>query len=278
MTLNTQSVGLRYSGKPRLIAADESMFFALSVGDTNPAYLDRRWPGGLMAPPVYAAVYAHDPIREALKDPRVGVHYPSIVHYAQSFTWHRPVRPGDEITTDGLIAEVARYENGGVLTVDTASKNQNNETVTTGAWTFFDKSAKVENVGRSPRITEPTGTTVWHDTLAVPTYQSYVYAEASKDRNAIHTDFDAAKKRGLSGIIVHGFCTMACCHRVVVNRLCNRDPEQLSSFSLQFSKPVFPGDRLALEGFHLKENMFGIRVKNQQGRSVLRHVKGSLKS
>jgi acyl dehydratase len=105
-----------------------------------------------------------------------------------------------------------------------------------------------------------------------------LYAEASGDHNAIHIDEEAAKKRGLPGIILHGICTMAYCQQAVVDRLCDGHPERLSSLSVQFSKPVFPGDRLLFKGGDTEGNRFRIQVETGDGVSVLRHVGGTVGS
>ena len=52
MPLNREVVGKCYRSAPVVIDQQKSMFFALAVGDLNPAYLDPRTKGGMVVPPV----------------------------------------------------------------------------------------------------------------------------------------------------------------------------------------------------------------------------------
>ena len=74
--------------------------------------------------------------------------------------------------------------------------------------------------------------------------QARRYAEASGDRNPIHVDDAAAKAVGLTGVILHGMCTMALCGRNVVDELAGGDPTRLRRLAVRFHRPVFPGNDL----------------------------------
>jgi acyl dehydratase len=112
--------------------------YAYAVGETDPRYLDpdkAREAGfaDVVAPPMFAAVYAGPAVFPAIMDS--GLDFSRMVHGAQEFTWHEPVVAGDEITTE---AEFTGHDKKGelnVFTFITRSVNQRDELVCEGTWT-----------------------------------------------------------------------------------------------------------------------------------------------
>jgi acyl dehydratase len=100
------------------VEAGQIMLFARAVGDPNPVYRDAELAeqseaGGIIAPPTFAqssAQYDPDyPLRPRLGEPwfgsgkrPTGIDTPPSggggLHAEQHFTYHRSVRPGDELT------------------------------------------------------------------------------------------------------------------------------------------------------------------------------------
>jgi len=112
--------------------------YANAVGETDPRYLDpeaARDEGfpDVVAPPMFAAVYAGPAIFPAIMDS--GLDFARMVHGAQEFTWHEPVVAGDEITTEASLDR--RSERGGLefYVFKTVSRNQRGELVSEGLWT-----------------------------------------------------------------------------------------------------------------------------------------------
>lgn len=282
MTLNKNILGKSYSSRPFVIHQRESIFFSLATGETNPIYFDPRLrKEGIVVPPLYAAVYAHDPIAQALHDPEVGARYETIVHFSQSFEWTRPVRPGDIIYNQGTITQVNNFENGGLLEITVISRNQSGQVVVRSRWSFLDRSIHEKGAGRPLRAERPVSSgTLFSKRIEIPSYQTFVYAEASGDHNAIHKDDAKAKTAGLPGIILHGFATMAYCQRTIVDHLCgsDRDPSKLASLSLGFLRPVFPGETFSLDVFRFQETdtslWFGIDATRDDGTPLLQGVEG----
>ena len=97
-------------------------------------------------------------------------------------------------------------------------------------------------------------------------------SKASNDFNPIHIDEDTAKKAGLSGIIVHGLCTMAMTMEKLISINISDDPSKLKSISLRFSSPVYPGDKLSIKTFDTDEkNKFNFEVENQSNIKVIKN-------
>ena len=89
----------------------------------------------VVAPPMFAVVYAGKAMGPALFDPDVGIDFARMVHGGQEFVWGPPVVAGDEIATEIEVKDVS--ERGGLAfyVFESRSTNQDGETVCTGTWT-----------------------------------------------------------------------------------------------------------------------------------------------
>jgi acyl dehydratase len=68
----------------------------------------------------------------------------------------------------------------------------------------------------------------------------------SGDRNPLHSDPEFAKLAGFENPILHGLCSYGFTGRALLHGLCGGDPARFRSMEARFSKPVIPGDELAV--------------------------------
>jgi acyl dehydratase len=120
--------------------------YARAVGETNPLYLDHeaaRVAGhaDVVAPPMFAVVYAGPALGAALFDPGLGIDFGRLVHGAQAFTWGALVVAGDEITTTAALYETGARGGLEVFAFRSESVNQRGETTCEGLWTNFVRPA-----------------------------------------------------------------------------------------------------------------------------------------
>jgi acyl dehydratase len=114
--------------------------YAWAVGETDPRYVDveaARAAGyrDLVAPPMFAVVYASRAILPALFDPEVGIDFARMVHGAQELAWGPLVVAGDEITTECEFTGASDRGGVGFFVFETRSTNQEGDRVCTGTWT-----------------------------------------------------------------------------------------------------------------------------------------------
>jgi acyl dehydratase len=114
--------------------------YAAAVGEQSPLHYDveaAREAGfdDVVAPPMFAAVYALPAVGPAIVDPDVGVNFARMVHGGQSFTWHRPVVAGDEITTEAALSDTSERAGMKYFVFTSRSVNQRGELVCEGTWT-----------------------------------------------------------------------------------------------------------------------------------------------
>jgi acyl dehydratase len=114
--------------------------FAEAVGETDPRFHDVEAARGagfadLVAPPMFASVYAGKAVFSLVLDPEIGLDFSRMVHGGQEFTWHAPVVAGDEITTEAEFTGKAKKGELNVFTFTSRSVNQRGEEVCEGIWT-----------------------------------------------------------------------------------------------------------------------------------------------
>jgi acyl dehydratase len=114
--------------------------YAAAVGETDPRFHDvaaARAAGfaDLVAPPMFACVYAWRALAPAVLDPEVGIDFARLVHGGQDFTWHATVVAGDEITTEAEFTGRQKKGELNVFTFTTRSVNHRDELVCEGTWT-----------------------------------------------------------------------------------------------------------------------------------------------
>ena len=140
MALKTDAVGKTYPPVAYAVGREKIREYAAAVGEDGPLHHD---PGAaraagyadVVAPPMFAVVYASRAVAPALFDPDVGIDFARMEHGGQEFAWGPPVVAGDEIATEVEVKEVD--ERGGLefYVFESRSTNQDGETVCTGTWT-----------------------------------------------------------------------------------------------------------------------------------------------
>ncbi len=152
MPIDKKHIGKTY-GPYRYEAGFEKMKeFAFAVGGgvpaigyasppegVNPLLYDREAAkagphGDVVGFPSFAVTFAIVPFAAAVADPALGINLLFLVHGEQEFEFHTVVKPGDVITTTGVIKELFDKAAKDFVTVETESKNQRGELVVTGRW------------------------------------------------------------------------------------------------------------------------------------------------
>jgi acyl dehydratase len=139
VAVKTEAIGKTYPASMYAVGREKIREYAAAVGESNPLYLDvdaARAAGyaDVVAPPMFAVVYAGRAITPALFDPEVGIDFAHMLHAGQEFEWGPLVVAGDEITTTTTVAEIGERAGMGSYVFRTDSRNKRGETVCTGIW------------------------------------------------------------------------------------------------------------------------------------------------
>jgi acyl dehydratase len=147
MSISTEAIGKVYPPTVYAVGREKIREFAAAVGETNPLHSDvdaARAAGydDVVAPPMFAVVYAGASLTPALFDPEVGIVFAMLVHGRQEFRWGRLVVAGDEITTTTTVKDISDRRGLGFYVFETESKAGDDETVCTGTWTQIVRGAE----------------------------------------------------------------------------------------------------------------------------------------
>jgi acyl dehydratase len=140
MPVKTEAIGKSYEPVTYAVGREKIREYAAAVGETNPLHHDleaARAAGyeDLVAPPMFAVVYAGRAVFPGVFDPEVGINFAMMVHGSQEFVWGPVVVAGDEITTTASVNNVTERGGMGFYVFESVSNNQRGETVCTGTWT-----------------------------------------------------------------------------------------------------------------------------------------------
>jgi len=111
--LNRDLVGRSYDGGGTFeVSREHIRRFAAAIGDPQPVYTDPEAAQALgyrdvIAPPTFLiTVGASIPGGGPINDSELGLDYSLVVHGEQRFVHHRPVHPGDVLTTTTTIESI----------------------------------------------------------------------------------------------------------------------------------------------------------------------------
>ncbi|MGH9263718.1 MAG: MaoC/PaaZ C-terminal domain-containing protein [Acidimicrobiales bacterium] len=244
MALPLEKLGTRYDPRTATIDADRARAYAAATSDPNSAYLS-----GAYAPPVFAVVPTWDAMMVALHDVVPAADQVAMLHAEQDMHFFQPLIPGRTLVTSAEAYSVRSGRMGTRFTMRVSSADEAGQPVVEQFATMLIRGIEPGgDVGPTPPPhafpAEAKSARVAEIAAKVDVDQALRYAEASGDRNPIHTDDAAARAVGLPGVILHGMCTMALCGKALVDELAGGDPTRLRRLAVRFYRPVFPGNDL----------------------------------
>ncbi len=274
MTLNRELIGKTYPEERYEVEEESVRSYSLAINEDNPAFLDADAAGSIVAPPLFGVVFSAFAIGQAMFDPELGLNIPMVVHGEQFMRFTRLVRPGDVVISRSSVKLIDDCSAGERLTVGVECELLGGEPVLSEEVVFVVRDPAKK---RSPKDrTEPAEPPRldFEQTMEVTKDQSLRYAEASFDRNPIHTDEEFAKSVGLPGMILQGLCTMAFTSKAIIDGLLDGDPSRLAAMKVRFAKPVLMGDSLSTRGWVKERGEQGTTceffTRNQRGEILIR--------
>lgn len=256
MPFPASTVGLDLPAHERTFTTRSVLAYAAGLGVSDPAYLDDKREGGLLALP-FQCVSAEWPLLLALRELLAGEltveESQRGVHASQDSIFHRPVRAGERVVTEGRLTGARRIRSGVLATCKlTTSTAETGELLTT-SWTRSvyrdvelsggDTEVEAAPPAVTPGVLEPTATEVFQ----VPRGMPHVYSECADIWNPIHTERAVAIAAGLPDIILHGTATWALAGLHVLGAYAGADVRRLARFAGSFKAMVVPGETIMLE-------------------------------
>lgn len=279
MPLSTETVGRTIPAHEQDVDARWTMAYAAGLGDTLDCYLNTLRPDGVVAHPLFPVALLWPQVRDGWRpaDPAEAARG---VHFTHDQTVHRLVRPGDRLTSTGLVAGVERRRSGAYQVVRLDTRAADGEPVaTTWHGTLFrdvdiegpdawadrpDPVAPLNGSARDPVEEE--------ERIPIPATLGHVYTECARIWNPIHTDAAVAASVGLPGIILHGTATLALAVSALVRRAAGGDPERVRRIAGRFAAMVALPSEVTLQVLPADEAPATVRfqVRNAAGDLAIR--------
>ena len=262
-----------------------TMNYAAAVNDDNPLYFNDEAGNDIIAPPMFA-VAATWPIAERIWDYIEDNNFPkdiikTQVHYTEHLAFHRPIRPGDELTIKGRVAAIMPHRAGTVTVVRFDALDRDGGPVFTehlGAMMRGVECAGGGSGGDSIPVIPDTaggGSTLWEQVIPVDRLRPFIYDGCTNIFFPIHTSVAFARMVGLPNIILQGTATLAYAARELADREAGRDSRRLKELSCRFTGMVVPPEdirvRLSGRGLRKGETDLFFEVLNSSGARVLSH-------
>jgi acyl dehydratase len=111
--LNLECIGRRYPSYRYEVSREKIREYAAATGVQIPEELLED--GDLIAPPTFAACLSSGRGASWASDPELGAH-PALVHGAQEYDFHRPLRVGDVLICTPSIVNIASRSSTEILT------------------------------------------------------------------------------------------------------------------------------------------------------------------
>ncbi len=258
MRLNRDFIGREFGPEVHTVDKFEVMAYASAIGAEYLNYLENTAPNNI-APPSFSVTYELPLIYKLLSDAdlhgseqKVKDNMLMLVHGDQHMKFYNSIAPGDKITYRAKITDIEDKGSGEIIKINVLSTYGNGTKMVESDWGLFIRGAgsgqRPLRKKEEPKVFEPAPT-LFKKVIRVPIDITYRYSKASNDMNPIHLDNEVAKKAGLSGIIVHGLCTMSITMQAIIEAHLGGDPSKLLSLGVRFSAPVYPGDELVVQGW-----------------------------
>jgi acyl dehydratase len=208
--------------------------------------------GGPLVLPTYAVIPTFEACK-ALFD-FVGGDFGGVVHGGQLIRLHKPFASEGTLTTIGTVKNVGDLRRMAQVVFATETRDEAGDLVCETEWTIMyllDGGFGGEAPPKSIRVRAPERPADWKVEYPTSRDQALLY-RLSGDHNPLHADPRAAEKAAKvteGKPILHGLCTYGYIGRALLEHECGGDPSKLKLFVGRFSKPVWPGDTLVVEGW-----------------------------
>jgi acyl dehydratase len=242
----TEPVGFEYDWKAVVL-------YALAVGAKREE-LDYLYEGrGPRVLPTFAVIPAYGPVSQLFL--KTNCDMTRLVHGGQTLRLYRPLPPEGKLLTVGKIEGIYDMKKLAQVVLSTHT-TLNGEPCFDTDWTLLVRDAGGFGGARPPKQEVPKlgeGQSAPSFGVEQPTsHEQALLYRLTGDLNPLHADPSFALAAGFDqGPILHGLCTYGFVGRALLQHACGGDPSRLKSLSVQFRKPVWPGDVLVTQGFEV---------------------------
>lgn len=250
MSLDLSAVG--YEAPPFFFEYDWKtvVLYNLGVGcqkDELDYLYEQRGP---LVVPSFAVVPTY-PALEPLVE-KAGADMTKVVHGAQSIRLLAPIPSGGKLTTTARIEGIYDLRRFSQVVFSTKTVSEDRTPLFETTWMLIVRDTGGFEGPRPPKVHPPKPAAdaqpLFTRSQATTAEQALLY-RLSGDLNPLHADPDFARDVGFErGPILHGLCTFGFVTQAVVQGACGGDATRLKELTVQFKKPVWPGETITTVG------------------------------
>ncbi len=283
MAFPSSAVGSEFEANTVTVSTRRVLSYAAGVGETADHYLDDAHTAGIYAPPAFCvslewAVVAIDKrqaqIALPLEEARRGV------HAIQDSIFHRPVVPGDTLTTRAQIVSAHPIKAGtlAVTKLDTVDAATGDPVVTSWSSAIYrgvEMDGEAKTLEPVPPLPEGALDGLGDDAdrvrVPIPREMPHTYTECADIWNPIHTEREVALAAGLPDIILHGTATWALAAREVTRASAASEGRRLKRLHGRFVGMVIPGHdiQIRFERNAQSANLVRFDVRTHDGSTAI---------
>ena len=282
MPFPADQLGLRLRPKVSDISTRSILAYAAGVGASDAAYLDDAQDGGLRALP-FQCVSLEWPVLVSMRHALAAALSPEEarrgVHAMQDSTFHRPIRPGDRLVTEGQLVAVRPLRAGAFTLCRLITRDRDSGAPVTTTWTSSiyrdvaldgEAGSLAEPPALAPDDARSPGPGAEETLIPIPRQMPHVYSECADIWNPIHTERQVALAAGLPDIILHGTATWALAGLTLLRRYAGDDIGALQRITGQFSGMVLAGEPITVRHERRASGAITFEVRTASGATAIR--------
>lgn len=277
MPIAAERCGLAVGASSAETTKRKLMAYAAGIGAERDAYLNDVRDGGIVAPPAFVVTLEWPILNGPAYRQALGADQDTMqasVHVQQDTRFHRPIRPGDRLDTEGRIVAVRPTRAGAfvglhIVTKDAASGDAVAETHTAAIFLRVPVEGAERSVLEFPPLRpnrEIVGDADYSAVVPIARTLAHVYTECAAIWNPIHSEIAEAWKANLPDIILQGTCTWALAAERLIEHYGGGDPTRLKRFGGRFHGMVIPGGEIRVNARREEaDGTIAFEVENDAG-------------
>lgn len=258
MSIAAERCGLAVGTSSAETTKRRLMAYAAGIRAERDVYLNDVREGGIVAPPAFVVALEWPILNGPAYRQALGADQDTMqasVHVQQDTRFHRPILPGDRLTTAGRIVTVRPTSAGAfvglhIVTTEAESGEAVAETHTAAIFLRVPVEGEARSMLEFPPLRpdrDLAGDAEYSAVVPVARTLAHVYTECAAIWNPIHSELTEARKARLPDIILQGTCTWALAAEKLIDRYGGGDPTRLRRFGGRFHGMVIPGREIRVD-------------------------------